>query len=79
MIDAKKEAIDFKYKNQSIYINDHLSRFNRGLFAAASDAKRKLQFKYLWVKNGQIFMRLNDRSPLIKICKEVDIANLAIT
>ena len=76
IINAKKKAGDYKFNGQSIYINDHLSPFNRGIFASASEAKRTLNFKYLWVKNGQIYMRKDERSPLIRISKEDDIKAL---
>ena len=31
ILNAKKSAKDFKYKNESAYINDHLSSYNRNL------------------------------------------------
>ena len=76
ILEAKKSTRDFKYKDKNVYINEHLSRYNRSLFAAASEAKRTKNYKYLWVNNGQIFMRKEDRAPLVKIHKEDDIVKL---
>ena len=52
ILNAKKSARDFKYKNKSVYINDHLSSYNRNLFALAAQKKREYGFKY-----GRLFMR----------------------
>ena len=79
VLDAKKNCGELKYSNQTIYINDHLSPHNRGLFADVTTAKRDLGFKYLWVRNGTILMRKTDRSPLIRIIKAEDIRKLAST
>ena len=46
------------------------------LFAAATEAKQSLQFKFLWVRNCTIFMRQMGQSDPIKILKEEDIAKL---
>ena len=68
ILEAKRKAgNEFKFQGQSIYINDHLSPFNRGLFAKATEIKRNQGYKYLWVKHGFIFMRKTDRSELIRI------------
>ena len=68
VLEAKRNAgKDFKYSGQQIYINDHLSPYNRGLFAKATEIKNNQGFKYLWVKHGFIFMRKTDRSDLIRI------------
>ena len=74
VLEAKRKAGNFDFENQAIYINDHLSIFNRGLFAKASDIKRSQGYKYLWVKNGYIFMRKTDRSGLIRVTSYGDLS-----
>ena len=61
ILNAKTSARDFKYKNESVYINDHLSSYNRNLFTLAAQKKREYGFKYLWTREGHIFMRKRER------------------
>ena len=64
ILNAKKSARDFKYKNESVYINDHLSSYNRNLFALTTQKKREYCFKYLWTREGHIFMWKEERMRL---------------
>ena len=67
ILNAKKSARDFKIKDQSVFINEHLSPHNRNLFALAAQKKREYRYKYLWTKEGHVFMRKEERSPVLKI------------
>ena len=67
ILNAKKSARDFKYKNESVYINDHLSSYSRNLFVLATQKKREYGFKYLWTREGHIFMQKEERTPVLKI------------
>ena len=53
-----------------------LSPFNRGLFATASTKKRELNYEFVWVKNGTIFMRKDGRSRPNRIVTYEDLENL---
>ena len=66
----------FKFRNQDVYINEHLSKTNRGLFATANEKKRLLGYKHLWTKGGVVNMRKTDQSDVIVIKKESDFLNL---
>ena len=74
ILNAKKNSRNFKYKNNDIFINDHLSPSNRHLFALASKKKRDLGYKFLWTRDGAIFLRKDDSSPVINVVSE-DIIN----
>ena len=78
VLEAKKFKKDLKYNNNLIFINEHLSPHNRKLFALASEKKHSLEYKYLWTKNGTIFMRKNDSTQSIIINDEDDIYNLPV-
>ena len=43
-----------------IYVNEHLSPENKRLFAMATKKKYELDYKYIWSKNGVIFLKKND-------------------
>lgn len=58
-----------KYVKQhdSIYFNDVLTNYNRILFYKAKQFQKDNSIKFLWTKNGNIFMRKNEESNIIKI------------
>ena len=78
ILTAKRSDLNkqFKFRNQDLYINEHLSKTNRGLFAAANEKKRLLGYKHLWTKAGVVNMRKTDQSDVIVIKKESDFLNL---
>ena len=71
--DANKQ---FKFRQSDVYINEHLSRPNRALFATASGKKRELGYKFLWTKNGVVHMRKDETSNIITINSEIDFIKL---
>ena len=76
ILEAKKKCRNFKFKNHDIYINDHLSPYNRCLFAIASTRKRELGYKFLLTRNGSLFMRENERLSVIQIISDECLAKL---
>ena len=66
----------FKFRDQDVFINEHLSKVNRGLFAVATEKKRMLNYKFLWTKGGVVHMRKEDNSPIITINSENDLEQL---
>lgn len=58
-----------------IYINEFLTAYNKKLYLKAKEYKNKNKVKYLWVKNGNIFMRKSDNSKIIIIKSEHDFKN----
>ena len=67
ILNAKKSARDFKFKDQSVFISEHPSPHNRNLFALAAQKKREYGYKYLWTNKGHVFMLKEERSPVLKI------------
>lgn len=54
-----------------IYINENLSPINKELFWNARVRGKELNFKFVWVKNGSIFMRKDENATSIRIgCME---------
>ena len=66
---AKKDDRNrqFKFRDKDVYMNEHLSRPNRALFATANGKKRELNYKFLWTKNGVVHMRKDENSNIITI------------
>ena len=46
ILEVKKDCRDLKFRNNTIYINEHLSPFNRRLFAHPSTKKRELDLNF---------------------------------
>ncbi|CAH0405335.1 unnamed protein product [Chilo suppressalis] len=53
--------------NQPIYVAEHLSPANRALHAAARLKAKKKGYRFVWVKQGKIFMRKDEDSEYIYI------------
>ena len=76
---AAKKAVankNFKFRGNDVFINEHLSKTNRGLFATAYDKKQTLGYKHLWTRGGSIFMRKTDESQVIHIISEKDFVKI---
>lgn len=54
-------------KVQPIYVVEHLSADNKSLHAAARARAKELGFKFVWVRNGRIFMKKSEDSDRIFI------------
>lgn len=55
-----------------IYVVEHLSADNKALHAAARVRGKELGYKFVWVRNGRVFMKKNDQAERIVItCQEV--------
>lgn len=50
-----------------IYVSEHLSPANKALHAASRIKAKQMNYKFVWVKNGRIFVRKNDASSYIWI------------
>lgn len=55
-----------------VYVVEHLSPANKALHAAARRKAKEVGFKFVWVRNGRIFVRKNETSEFIFV-KNMDI------
>jgi hypothetical protein len=62
--------------DQPIYIGESLTKKRRMLFNAARKVRREKQYKYLWVRNGKIFLRKSDGEKVISINSDTDLSKL---
>ena len=78
IIDAKKRPINrqYQYRNNNIYINEHLTSKNKHLFMLAKEKKNTNNYKFLWTRGGKIFIRKDDTSAVIKVDSEDIISTL---
>lgn len=50
-----------------IYVNESLTSSNRFLFAKAREFKKQSDIKFLWIRNGNIYMRVKEQSRVFNI------------
>ena len=63
--------------DQRVYVNEHLSPGNKKLFAMATKKKYELGYKFLWSKNGTIFLKKDPSSLIVyKITSEEDLGKV---
>lgn len=53
--------------NSLIYVSEHLSPANKALHAATRAKAKHLSYKFVWVRNGRIFMRKDETSRFIHV------------
>ena len=78
IISARKKETNRQYafRGKDIYINEHLSKQNRSLFASAQETKRTLNYKYCWTRGGSVKLRKTDTSDTITVTSEEQLAAL---
>ena len=69
----REENKQFKFRNNDVFINEHLSKTNREIFALAQEKKRALNYKHCWSRGGSIFLRKSDDSETLTISKKSDL------
>lgn len=63
-------------EKRPIYVAEHLSAHNKALHAAARRAAKEKNYKFVWVRNGKIYMRKTDDSEFVYIRDLESIAKL---
>ena len=70
------QDFDSTSTGNKVYVNENLTPYRKQLFYLARNKKKDSNYKYVWVKNGNVFMRKLDGHDAIKITCEEDLANL---
>ncbi len=63
-------------QSKKIFINESLTQRNKNLLRLAKIKKTELDYKYVWSRNGVIYMRKEDSSPPIKVNYTSDLNKL---
>ncbi|CAK1601372.1 unnamed protein product [Parnassius mnemosyne] len=50
-----------------VYVSEHLSSHNKKLHASTRNIAREKGYKYVWIRNGRIFVRKEDHTPAKQI------------
>ncbi|XP_050065559.1 uncharacterized protein LOC126554543 [Aphis gossypii] len=82
ILDSRKIIRNLSTKNigmepeVSIYIRENLTSKSSFLFKQARDFRNQYNYKFVWTKNGQIFLRKNESEKIINVANEEVIHNL---
>lgn len=60
-----------------VFVNEHLTAFNKNLLMKSKALAREKSFRFVWVKHGKIFVRKNDASPSFIVKTEKDLLKIA--
>lgn len=70
--------LGLKCSNTPIYISDHLTPRGYRLFYLARELTRTDNYKFCWTSLGDVLVRKDENSPIIKIISECQIQNLRV-
>lgn len=59
-----------------VFVNEHLTVFNKTLLMKSKALAREKTFRFVWVKHGKIFVRKNDTSASFIVKTEKDLLKI---
>lgn len=62
--------------NAPVFVNEHLCPTLKRVLGKSIEKKRQCNWKYVWVRNGRIFARQTESSPLVQIINEDDVEKI---
>jgi len=64
------------WPKENIYMNERLTKLRRTLFYQTKVAATTKEYKFVWLSNGDILVRKNENSKIVRIKSSQDINNL---
>lgn len=58
-----------------VFINEHLSPYNKNLLRLAKIKAREVGFRYVWFRSGKLLAREDDGKPVVRISNEREISD----
>lgn len=68
------DQLDVAGPPTQIYLNERLTKKNRHTYGLTRAVARELNYKYVWIKHGQIFLRKSDHGKVFQIQNEEDLS-----
>ncbi|KAM7281728.1 hypothetical protein ISCGN_005991 [Ixodes scapularis] len=59
-----------------VFVNEHLCPALKRLLGKAIGRKREFHWKFVWAKNGKIFARKSDSTPIVQLVNEDDLVKI---
>lgn len=77
---AKKNKVTTKHVDgtgdKPIFINEHLTVYNKMLLRKCKEAAKNKLYQYVWVKNGRILLKKDDTSSTFRVSDEEDLKKI---
>ncbi|CAK1584063.1 unnamed protein product [Parnassius mnemosyne] len=70
------KLLGFGDVKSAVYISKHLTQANKSLHAATRIWAKEKSYKYVWVRNGRIFVRKDDENPAKVILQQFTLKSL---
>lgn len=67
------EGLGLRSPSQPMYVNERLTRANRLLFNRARELARKVGWRFVWTREGRIYMRQEHGAPATRIRSDGDL------
>ncbi|XP_022833704.1 uncharacterized protein LOC111361542 [Spodoptera litura] len=68
--------LDLPGQPRGVYVNESLTRSNARLFRTTREAAQRQKFKYVWTKEGRIYVRKEDGVSALRVRSEADIRKI---
>ncbi|XP_022824433.1 uncharacterized protein LOC111354968 [Spodoptera litura] len=65
--------LDLHGQPRRVFVNEHLTRSNAKLFHLAREAGQRSKYKYVWTREGRIYVRKEDGVSAVRIRSHADI------
>lgn len=63
-------------KSAYVYINESLTKKNKEIFSATLNFKKENHYKYIWTRNGTIYIRKSDNCKALRIRNNLDLEKI---
>ncbi|CAN8024435.1 unnamed protein product [Ixodes persulcatus] len=64
-------------RSEGIYINKNLTKLLKSLFWSTRTRAKEKQYKFVWVRNGKIFVRQKEGASVIRVESEKDLSKIS--
>ncbi|XP_059054941.1 uncharacterized protein LOC131848984 [Achroia grisella] len=68
-----------QHEPQRLYVNERLTKTYRSLFGRAREATRRQRWRFVWTRNGRVYVRRDVLSPVHTIRQQADIDRIFST
>jgi archaellum component FlaC len=68
--------LDIQGNITPVYVNEHLTLFNKDLLRKVKEVAVNKEYQYAWVKNGRIYVRKAPTMPAILVTEEEDLKKI---
>lgn len=71
-----KHTKNTNMEHKQIYINDYLCTYIKQLLEKAKNIQKQCNIKFVWSKNGKVYARFSEKTPIMQIRNYKDITDL---